>query len=168
MKLFSRWIRSEEKKLFIIIITLFLGLLLSLTTLPFGYYAPEWLLLINIYWAIALPSNNKLFLAFLSGFLVDIVFAQVLGVTSLLYVVFIYIILRLYNSMRYMTVTQQMVVILFFLFIKQHIFIWINYIIGVSSLYSSLLVSILTTAILWPIIFFLLRYIRRKFQLSEN
>lgn len=154
--------------MFIIIITLFLGLLLSLTTLPFGYYAPEWLLLINIYWAIALPSNNKLFLAFLSGFLVDIVFAQVLGVTSLLYVVFIYIILRLYNSMRYMTVTQQMVVILFFLFIKQHIFIWINYIIGVSSLYSSLLVSILTTAILWPIIFFLLRYIRRKFQLSEN
>ena len=154
--------------MFIKLITIFIGLLLLLTTLPFGYYAPEWLLLINIYWAIAIPSNNKLFLAFISGFLVDIAFAQTLGVTSLLYVIFIYIMLKLYNSLRYMTVTQQMVVILFFLLIKQHVFIWLNYIISIDSNYLSLMVSAFITAIIWPATYYLLRFIRRKFQVSEN
>lgn len=154
--------------MFTILITIFAGLLLLLTTLPFGYYAPEWLLLINIYWAIAIPSNNKLFLAFLSGFLVDIAFAQVLGVTSLLYVILVYIILKLYNSLRYMTVTQQMVVLLFFIIIKQHIFIWINYILSIDSNYLSLITSAFITSIIWPATYYFLRFIRRKFQVSEN
>ena len=154
--------------MFIILITLFIGLLLLLTTIPFGYYAPEWLLLINIYWAIAIPANNKLFLAFLSGFLVDIAFAQILGVTSLLYVVFIFIVLRLYNSLRYMTVSQQMVVILFFLLFKQHILVWLSYILSMDSNYQSLLVSALITSLIWPATYYLLRHIRRKFQVSAN
>ena len=154
--------------MFTILLTIFAGLLLLLTTLPIGYYAPEWLLLINIYWAIAIPSNNKLFLAFLSGFLVDIAFAQILGVTSLLYVIFIYIMLKLYNSLRYMTVTQQMVVILFFILIKQHIFIWLNYVLSIESNYWSLIISAFITAIIWPIAYYTLRFIRRKFQVSAN
>ena len=154
--------------MFTILLTIFAGLLLLLTTLPFGYYAPEWLLLINIYWAIAIPSNNKLFLVFLSGFLVDIAFAQILGVTSLLYVIFIYIMLKLYNSLRYMTVTQQMVVILFFILIKQHIFIWLNYILSIDSNYWSLIISAFITSILWPVTYYILRFIRRKFQVSAN
>jgi rod shape-determining protein MreD len=98
----------------IIVLTLFVGLMLSLMMLPLGYIAPEWLLLINIYWAIALPSNKKIFLAFISGFFVDIVLGQPLGISSLSYVIFIYIILSLYNALRYMTIPQQMIVIFFF------------------------------------------------------
>ena len=99
----------------IIILTLLLSLMFSLVMLPLGYIAPEWLLLVNIYWAIALPSNNKIILAFLSGFFVDIVLGQPLGISSLSYVIFIYIILHLYNSLRYMTIIQQIVIIIFLL-----------------------------------------------------
>ena len=99
----------------IIFLTLFLGLMLSLIMLHLGYIAPEWILLINIYWAMALPSNKKMIMAFLSGFFVDIVFGQPLGISSLSYVIFIYLILSLYNSLRYMTVPQQMIVIFFLL-----------------------------------------------------
>ena len=116
----------------IIILTLFLGLMFSLIMLPLGYIAPEWLLLINIYWAIALPSNNKIFLAFLSGFFVDIVLGQPLGISSLSYVIFIYIILHLYNSLRYMTIIQQIVIIIFLLVVKQHFFIWTFYVFGLN------------------------------------
>ena len=152
----------------IIILTLFLGLIFSLMILPLGYIAPEWLLLINIYWAIALPSNNKIFLAFLSGFLVDIVLGQPLGISSLSYVIFIYIILNLYNSLRYMTITQQMVVIFFLLLIKQHFFIWTFYVFGLNIDYQSLIISSFMTSALWPAIYFSLRFIRRKFQVDDN
>ena len=152
----------------IIILTLFLGLMFSMIMLPLGYIAPEWLLLINIYWAIALPSNNKVFLAFISGFFVDIVLGQPLGISSLSYVIFIYIILHLYNSLRYMTITQQMVVIFFLLIVKQHFFIWSFYVVGLDIDYQFLILSSFITGALWPIIYFSLRFTRRKFQVGEN
>ena len=150
----------------IILLSIILGLILTLMLLPLGYIAPEWLLLINIYWAIALPTNNKLLLAFVSGYFVDILYGQVLGLTSLTYVIYIYIILRLYNSLRYMTVTQQMVVISFFILIKQHFFVWSNSVIGIDSEYFDLLISAILSGILWLPIYCILRYLRRKFQVS--
>jgi rod shape-determining protein MreD len=150
----------------IILLSILVGIILTLILLPLGYMAPEWILLINIYWAIALPTNNKLFLAFFSGYFVDILYGQVLGLTSLTFVIFIYIILRLYNSLRYMTVTQQMVVISFLILIKQHFFIWSNYVLGIDSQYFDLVISSLLSGLLWPPIYFILRYIRRKFQIS--
>ena len=150
----------------IILLSIFLGLILTVIFLPLGYMAPEWVLLINLYWAIALPTNNKLFLAFVSGYFIDILYGHVLGITSLTYVIFIYIILKLYNSLRYMTVTQQMVVISFFILVKQHFFIWSNSVIGINIEYFDLIISAFISSILWPPMFFMLRFIRRKFNIS--
>ena len=142
--------------------------MLSLIMLPLGYIAPEWILLINIYWAMALPSNKKMLMAFFSGFFVDIVLGQPLGISSLSYVVFIYIILSLYNSLRYMTVPQQMIVLLFLLIIKQHFFIWTFYMFGLDVGYQTLIIGSFTTAALWPMIYFSLRFARRKWAVSEG
>jgi len=150
----------------IILLSILLGLILTQMFLPFGYVAPEWLLLINVYWAIALPTNKKLILAFISGYFVDILYGQVLGLTSLTYVIFIYIILKLYNSLRYMTVTQQMVVISFFILIKQHFFVWSNSVIGINSEYFDLMISTVISGILWLPTYYILRTIRRRFQIS--
>ena len=150
----------------LILLTILLSLFVSLITLPLGYYAPEWILLVLIYWAIAIPSINKLFLAFLLGFLVDIVLGQVLGISSLFYVILIYIVLRLYNSLRYMTIAQQSFVIFFLIIIKQHLFIWAYIIIDKTVEYQAILIGSFMNALLWPLIFFALRYVRRKFNIG--
>ena len=150
----------------LILLTILLSLFVSLITLPLGYYSPEWILLVLIYWAIAIPSINKLFLAFLLGFLVDIVLGQVLGISSLFYVILIYIVLRLYNSLRYMTIAQQSFVIFFLIIIKQHLFIWAYIIIDKTVEYQAILIGSFMNALLWPLIFFALRYVRRKFNIG--
>ena len=150
----------------IILITIILGLFISLITLPLGYYAPEWMILIVIYWAIALPSNNKLFLAFLIGIIVDIVYGQVLGISSLFYVLMVYIVLRLYNSLRYMTIAQQAVVLFIFIFLKQHLLVWAYFIIDRNIDYQALIVGSIVTASIWPLIYYTLRFIRRKFNIG--
>ena len=150
----------------IILITIIFGLFLTLITLPLGYYAPEWMLLVVVYWAIAMPSNNKMFLAFLSGIILDIVFGQALGVSSLFYVVLIYFILRLYNSLRYMTIAQQAVVLFFFIFIKQHFLVWLYYIIDRNIDYQALLIGSIISAFVWPLIYYTLRFVRRKFHIG--
>ncbi len=150
----------------LILLTILLSLFVSLITLPLGYYSPEWILLVLIYWAIAIPSINKLFLAFLLGFLTDIVLGQVLGISSLFYVILIYIVLRLYNSLRYMTIAQQSFVIFFLIIIKQHLLIWAYIIIGKTIEYQAILIGSFMNAFLWPLIFFALRYVRRKFNIG--
>ena len=142
--------------------------MLTLMMLPLGYMAPEWILLINIYWAIALPSNTKMLWVFVSGFLVDIVLGHPLGIASLSYVIFIYIILSLYNSLRYMTVPQQMIMLFFLLIVKQHFFIWTFYMFGLDIDYQTLIISSFVTAALWPLIYFSLRYARRKWVVNEG
>ena len=150
----------------LILLTILLGLFVSLITLPLGYYSPEWILLILIYWAIAIPSINKLFLAFLLGFLVDIVLGQILGISSLFYIILIYIVLRLYNSLRYMTIAQQSFVIFFLIIIKQHLLIWAYIVIDKTIEYQAILIGSFMSALLWPIVFFSLRYVRRKFNIG--
>ena len=150
----------------LILLTILLSLFVSLITLPLGYYSPEWILLVLIYWAIAIPSINKLFLAFLLGFLVDIVLGQVLGISSLFYVILIYVVLRLYNSLRYMTIAQQSFVIFFLVIIKQHLLIWAYIIIDKTIEYQAILIGSFMSALLWPIVFFSLRYVRRKFNIG--
>ena len=152
----------------IILLTLFLGLMLTIMMLPLGYIAPEWILLINIYWAVALPSNTKMLLAFLSGFFVDIVLGHPLGISSLSFVIFIYIVLSLYNSLRYMTVPQQMIVLFILLIVKQHFFVWTFYMFGLDIDYQTLIISSFVTAALWPLIYFSLRYARRKWIVNEG
>ena len=152
----------------IILLTLVIGLMLTLMMLPLGYIAPEWILLINIYWALALPSNTKMILAFVSGFFVDIILGHPLGISSLSYVIFIYIILSLYNSLRYMTVPQQVIVLFFLLIVKQHFYIWTFYMFGLDIDYQTLIISTLTTAVLWPFIYFSLRFARRKWVINEG
>ena len=152
----------------IILLTLVIGLMLTLIMLPLGYIAPEWILLINIYWAIALPSNTKMLLAFVSGFFVDIVLGQPLGISSLSYVIFVYIILSLYNSLRYMTVPQQTIMLLFLFIVKQHFFIWTFYMFGLDIDYQTLIISTFTTAALWPFIYYTLRFARRKWDVNEG
>ena len=142
--------------------------MLTLIMLPLGYIAPEWILLVNIYWAMALPANNKMLYAFVSGFLVDIVLGQPLGISSLSYIVFIYIVLSLYNSFRYMTVPQQMIVLFILLIVKQHFFIWTFYMFGLDIDYQILIISSFVTAALWPLIYFSLRYARRKWIVNEG
>ena len=150
----------------LILLTILLSLFVSLITLPLGYYSPEWILLVLIYWAIAIPSINKLFLAFLLGFLTDIVLGQVLGISSLFYVILIYIVLRLYNSLRYMTIAQQSFVIFFLIIVKQHLLIWAYIMIGQTIEYQAILIGSFMNALLWPLIFFALRYVRRKFNIG--
>ena len=152
----------------IILLTLFLGLMLTLMMLPLGYIAPEWILLINIYWALALPSNTKMLLAFVSGLFVDIVLGHPLGISSLSFVIFVYIILSLYNSLRYMTVPQQMIVLFILLIVKQHFFIWTFYMFGLEMDYQALIIGSFITAALWPLIYFSLRYARRKWVVNQG
>ena len=65
-----------------------------------------------------------------------------------------------------MTIAQQAVVLFIFIFLKQHLLVWAYYIIDRNIDYQALLVGSIVTASIWPIIYYALRFIRRKFNIG--
>jgi cell shape-determining protein MreD len=67
-----------------------------------------------------------------------------------------------------MTVPQQMVVLFFLLIVKQHFFVWTFYMFGLDIDYQALIIGSFATSSLWPLIYFSLRFARRKWVANEG
>tara|TARA_B000000557_G_scaffold147653_1_gene119919 strand:+ start:118 stop:324 length:207 start_codon:yes stop_codon:yes gene_type:complete len=65
-----------------------------------------------------------------------------------------------------MTIAQQAVVLFIFIFLKQHLLVWAYFIIDRNIDYQALLVGSLISASIWPLIYYTLRFIRRKFNIG--
>ena len=61
-----------------------------------------------------------------------------------------------------MTIAQQAVVLFFLILIKQHLLVWAYYIIDSSIDYQALIVGTLVSSVVWPLIYFTLRFIQEE------
>ena len=150
----------------IILISLIGALLLSLIMFPIGNYAPDWMNLILVYWILAVPFSIGLITSWLIGLVADVAFGSVLGLNALTYTLISYIVIRSYKFIRYLTVYQQSFIILLLFMSKYTLIIWINTIFKNNNYDMSLYWAALTSAIAWPFVFYILRYIRRKYNIS--
>ncbi|MBN4075395.1 MAG: rod shape-determining protein MreD [SAR86 cluster bacterium] len=129
------------------------------------YYRPEWMALAVIYWAIALPHRFGLVSAWILGFFVDVLEGSLLGLNGLVLALVAYLALSLYQRLRMFTMLQQASTVFMLIGLHQLVSFWV---LTVSSQNTSpnlmFLVSAVTSAIVWPLVFYLLRYLRRSFR----
>ncbi|MDC1437111.1 rod shape-determining protein MreD [Gammaproteobacteria bacterium] len=129
------------------------------------YYRPEWMALVVIYWAMALPHKIGLASAWALGFFVDVLEGSLLGLNGLVLALVTYLALSLYQRLRMFTMLQQASTVFMLVGIHQLVSFWI---LTVSNQNTSpnlmFLVSAVTSAIIWPIVFYILRYLRRTFR----
>jgi rod shape-determining protein MreD len=128
---------------------------------------PEWIPLVLIYWIMALPYRVGLGVAWIAGFLVDVLEGSLLGLNGLCYVLVAWLCISLYQRLRMFTLLQQSCVVFVFIGIIQILNFWILAITGLNA-GSNLLVmlSALTSAVVWPFVFVTLRKIRRTFKVT--
>ncbi len=151
----------------VILLSLILSLALTIITFALGEFSPDWLYLTVIYWILAVPNSIGLIAAWFIGLLADVAFGSILGSNTLTFVVISFIIIKSYKFIRYLTVYQQSLIIFILLVLKQTILMWIDGSVGVQiSSFSAYYWSTFTSAIAWPLVFFTLRYVRRKYNVS--
>lgn len=65
----------------IIIFILLIALVASITPLPLGIdaFRPDWVLVVLIYWCLALPTKVNVISAWFMGLLLDVLLGSVLG-----------------------------------------------------------------------------------------
>lgn len=153
---------------FVITLTLVVGLILALMPMPDWtvWLRPAWILLILIYWAIYLPSQVNVGVAWLTGLLIDLLTGTLLGEHALAFTLIIYLVTRMHIRMRMYPLLQQGFIIFFFCSLYQFILYCIQGFIGQlpgSHLYW---LSPIVSTLLWPWLFVLMRDCRRWFKLG--
>ncbi|MBI5042177.1 MAG: rod shape-determining protein MreD [Gammaproteobacteria bacterium] len=150
----------------VIYITLLLALLLVNLPLPdvLRILRPDWVLLVLLYWAMALPHRVGVGIAWLLGLFTDVLTGTLLGQHALAYSIVIYLMLKLHQRLRLHPLWQQSLSILSLLALSQLLLLWINGMIG-RPVHSWLYwLPSLLGALLWPFVFLLLRGVRRGFR----
>lgn len=130
-------------------------------------WRPEWAVLVLIYWVMALPHRVGLLTAWMVGFFLDVLEGSLLGVNALVLTVIAYLALSLYQRLRMFTAIQQSATILVLVGIYQILTFWIRTITVQNTADDLLfLLGAVSSAIVWPFVFVILRHVRRSFRVN--
>jgi len=160
-----------------LVFTLILAMCLRIAPFPqvINHLNPDWVLLVLIYWSLALPYQQGIINAWVTGLLTDVLIGCPLGEHALIYSLIIYTCIRLHKRLRQFPLFQQMVFIFSCLLITQIMIFWLESIQGkiqinggfnnntlyITRYFSiSFWLSILTGTLIWPFINPILHFIR--------
>ena len=151
-----------------ILLTLLAGLILTFLPMPVWamWCRPAWLLLILIYWAMTVPYRVSVGIAWMMGLLVDLMSGTLLGEHALAYTIVIYFVTRMHIRLRIYPMVQQGITILFFVFLYQFVLYCIQGFIGELPASHLYWLSSITSVLLWPWLFILMRDFRRWFKVA--
>jgi rod shape-determining protein MreD len=164
---------DRTRGLWVVLLTFFAAFVLTVVTLPdflpdyLAYARPQWVGLVLFYWIISLPERFGLVTAWISGLALDVlqgVQGGLLGQQALALLVVGYIAASLYQRMRMFSVWQQSMIIFGAMLVAEMIHFGIDLVAidrGWKFLY---LLPPLVSALLWPWVYLVLRYLRRRFN----
>jgi len=152
----------------IIILTIVVALLLSELPLPavIAPFQPEWAILVLIYWAMALPERVGVGVAWFVGLLLDVLRDTLLGQYALAFAITIFVVIRLYQRIRNFPLRQQVITIFILMIVHTGLVVWIKALAGLNVDFSMALVPALISSLSWPLVYFILRNIRRTYHVT--
>ncbi|MDH5483726.1 MAG: rod shape-determining protein MreD [Gammaproteobacteria bacterium] len=154
----------------VVLPTLILALMLEMMPLPdwAGPFRPNWMALVMIYWAMALPEHVGVTLAWIFGLLLDVTQGAILGQHAIGMVLIVYLVHMQYQRIRVFSLVQQAMVVFFLLIIKQLLVLWVSGIMGRAPDLGQYFFPSLVGAMIWPWLFVILRDLRRRFARNRT
>jgi rod shape-determining protein MreD len=150
----------------VILLTILLAGILGMAPLPswLEMWRPEWMALVVIYWVIALPNRVGLITAWCVGFFVDVLEGTLLGLNAIALTLIAYAALTLYQRLRMFTPLQQCITVLMLVGVQQQLIFWVLTATSQNTPPNlTFIFSALSSALVWPLVFVLLRSWRRGF-----
>lgn len=141
-----------------------------LTALPLPDWAvnwrPAWVALVLIYWCMAVPDRVGIAVAWFMGLILDVQQGTILGQNALGLVLIALLTIKSYQRMRVYPLAQQAVLICFYLLFYELLMLLITGYLGTGSRDWTYWMPAITSMLLWPWLFIVLRDLRRKYRIS--
>lgn len=152
----------------VIFLSIFVALALAVWPLPDVMKAwwPSWLALALIYWGMALPFRVNIGTFWIAGLLLDVLKGAVLGEHAVALTILAFATYRWHLQVRVFPIQQQMLAVGVLVALYQFILFWVRGISGASMPPLYHVGPVLTSALVWPWLFLLLRELRRRYRVS--
>ncbi|MBE9559263.1 MAG: rod shape-determining protein MreD [Proteobacteria bacterium] len=131
-------------------------------------YRPDWVTLVLIYWAMATPMKIGVTMAWFAGLLLDVSYGTLMGQHAVGMVLVIYVIHIQHQRLRVASLLQQAIVIFILLLIKQLLSLWVDGMLGHAPDSWLYFMPTVTSTMLWPWTYLILRDLRRKFSVEKH
>lgn len=153
--------------LWVIFLTLLVAYLLAIVPFPEWAiaYRPEWVVMVLIYWIMALPYRVGIGSAWFAGLLMDVLQGTLLGLNAMSFAIVAYLTLNLHQRLRMFSYLQQSGLILALTGLHMILVYWVRVATDQSQPTSLIfLLGALSSALVWPWMFMMLRRMRRAFE----
>ena len=139
---------------------------LMLTAVPLPEWAlpwrPAWIALVLIYWCIALPERVGVLTGWVVGMVLDVMHGSILGQHAFGLAFVAYVAVLYHQRVRVFPLGQQATFVGSVVFAYLLLMLWIYNLLGSITYRYEYLFATISSTILWPWIFVILRDIRRK------
>ncbi len=154
----------ENSRRLPVIITLVVGLMLSIMPLPdvIAAFRPDWLALLLIFWAMQLPRTWSVGSAWVVGVILDVSYGTLLGQHALALCVIVFVTVRFHLLMRVFPLSQLTATVFALLALYQFLLFWINGVAGVTAPAIAYWGPVLSGTLLWPFVFLFLSGVRYR------
>ncbi|NMP31940.1 rod shape-determining protein MreD [Thalassotalea sp. M1531] len=152
----------------IIVLSLLLAVIASIMPMPLDVdaFRPDWVLIVLIYWSLALPSRVNVVTAWVTGFILDVLLGSTLGVHAAAMALSVYIAAVNFQKIRNFSLWQQALIVGVLAALYHLLVFWMQRLLTDVVFLPSYLYPVLTSIVLWPWVFLLLRKVRRHFKIS--
>lgn len=145
-------------------------LALMLTALPLPAWAepwrPAWVTLVLVYWVLALPHRVGVGVGWVLGLLLDVMMGTLLGQHALSLALVAFLALRLHQRLRVLPAWQQGASIFLLVVLDRALSLWVTGIQGMPTEARAIWAPAVTSTVLWPWLFVVLRDVRRRYHVS--
>lgn len=131
-------------------------------------FRPDWVAMVLIYWALAAPTKIGVTIAWFTGLLLDVSYGTLMGQHAVGMVLIVYVIHLQHQRLRVASLIQQAVLIFFLLLLKQLLTLWVDGMLGRAPDSWLYFMPTITSTILWPWIFLILKDLQRKFSVIRH
>ncbi|BCE03481.1 rod shape-determining protein MreD [Marinicellulosiphila megalodicopiae] len=159
---------KEPQNHWIVWLTFVIAIFLDQFPLPdtLALGRPQFVMIVLIYWVLALPERFSFITAFFIGILMDEMRDNVFGVYALGLIIQAYLVLIVYQRLRMFPAFQQSIMVMGIIFIGMFVTAVINMLLGDFIWDWRFFYPCVFSALFWPWSYLLLRHLRQSFRIQ--
>ncbi|GBE07905.1 Rod shape-determining protein MreD [bacterium BMS3Bbin11] len=148
----------------LVLLSFLVALVLSSLPLPdiAIVFRPEWLMLVLIYWCMAIPDRIGIFTGWLLGLVLDVMYGSLLGQNAVALAIVAYLVNTFHLRVRVFPIWQQSFTVFLLTIVYLTLIAWVRGVAGGFPITWAYWIPSLTSAFVWPFIYILLRDLRRQ------
>ena len=159
---------DKPQRVWVIALSFIAAFLLTAAPLPDWAlpWRPAWIAMVLVYWCMALPERVGVITGWLIGLVLDVMHGSILGQHAFGLAFVAYIALQYHKRIRVFPLVQQAAFIASIVFAYMAAMLWIYNLLGSVEYSYDYLFGALSTGILWPWVFVILRDVRRRARVA--